>query len=450
MFSYLAASAPGNGEPPDASRRREPWRRLGFLLALGSALALTIVMMAPPQPAQAMSAIDGQWTVSHGGTGQLTLNADRTYTSTCQVYPNYEDAWCPDTSGTFLYSSGYVDFHGADGSIASYRVGGLVTSPDIIMSYFGSRTNSPLVMTKGTEFTCTDWYLPARVSPANPLLKYDAATGHFYLTGSHEQATSQTVAETAPQYFQNGSCDSHAPAVHIDSLADATVSSPPGTWAPQVMVTMKDRVGVPASGVTVNATFQNPTGDPDNPYYYQKLQCVTVADGTCIFGGFTITTSTMKTIEFKVWSASKAGSLWIEGKQFMLLTNALAVSAPTPTPTPTPIPATHHVGDLDNASTATSSTTWLPRVTVTILDANGAPVVGANVMGTFSRHTGWVTCTSQADGTCTLGYFSFSRSVKSTVVTVTKVVAVSSTYAPKTNSDPDGDSNGTTITLTRP
>ena len=52
-------------------------------------------MMAAPPPAQAVTAIDGQWTVVHGGTGQISLNADGTYTSTCQVYPNYEDAWCP-------------------------------------------------------------------------------------------------------------------------------------------------------------------------------------------------------------------------------------------------------------------------------------------------------------------------------------------------------------------
>ena len=111
-------------------------------------------MMAAPPPAQALSSIDGQWTVVHGGTGQLSLNADGTYTSTCEVYPNYEDAWCPAPSGTFQYSTmstASVTFNGSDGSTHSYRVSGLVSSPDTITSMFGSRTYSPLVMKPGTS-----------------------------------------------------------------------------------------------------------------------------------------------------------------------------------------------------------------------------------------------------------------------------------------------------------
>ena len=61
-------------------------------------------------------------------------------------------------SGTFQYSTqstASVTFNGADGSTNSYRVSGLVSSPDTITSMFGSRTYSPLVMKKGTKFVCT-------------------------------------------------------------------------------------------------------------------------------------------------------------------------------------------------------------------------------------------------------------------------------------------------------
>ena len=46
------------------------------------------------------------------------------------------------------------DLYGADGSTHSYRVSGLVSSPDTITSMFGSRTYSPLVMKPGNKFTC--------------------------------------------------------------------------------------------------------------------------------------------------------------------------------------------------------------------------------------------------------------------------------------------------------
>lgn len=36
------------------------------------------VMMVEPQSAQAVTNIDGQWAVVHGGTGQVSLNSDGT------------------------------------------------------------------------------------------------------------------------------------------------------------------------------------------------------------------------------------------------------------------------------------------------------------------------------------------------------------------------------------
>ena len=70
--------------------------------------------------------------------------------------------------------------------------------------------------------------------------------------------------------------------------------------------------------------------------------------------------------------------------------------------------------------------------------------------GTFTNHKGTLTCTTTVAGTCTLGNFSLSRSTTKTVFKVTNVVQASATYAPSANSDPDGDSNGTTITVKRP
>lgn len=157
MFNSLTGRTPHEDAPPNTCPHRRIRRRLGAVLAVASALALGLTMMTAPQSAQAQTSIQGQWTVVHGGTGLVTINIDDTYTSTCKVNPNYKDAWCPAPAGTLLYGSGYVDFHGDDGLATSYRVSGLVSSPDTITSYFGSRTSSQLVMKRGISFVCTDW-----------------------------------------------------------------------------------------------------------------------------------------------------------------------------------------------------------------------------------------------------------------------------------------------------
>jgi hypothetical protein len=339
VFNPLTANILRNEELPDDSRRRMTRQRLGAVFALASALAVGVATTAAPQTAEAVTNLDGQWTVVHGGTGQLSLNADGTYTSTCQVTPGYADAFCPAPTGTFernTLGSSFVNFHGADSSITSYRFSGDVYNPDTITSTFASTTYSPLVMKKGSEFVCTNWGDNGYRMKGSPLVYLDSTGTILYATGSHDllgPATADTqvyLAETASNYFQSGGCADFAP-------------------------------------------------------------------------------------------------------------------------TPVPTPVTHHIGDLDNATTAPSSLRkWQPTVVATVLDSTGKAVAAATVSGTFSHHTGTLTCTTAADGTCTLGNFSLNGSTSTTVFTVTGVEKPSSTYAPKANSDPDGDSNGTSITVMRP
>ncbi len=455
-------------KPPDASRRRAPRmrRRLRGLFALASTLAVGVAMLVAAQPAQAMTNLDGEWTVSHGGTGQVFLNSDGTYTSTCVVYPNYEDAWCPSPSGTFQRAANaYVDFYGSDGVNHSYRMGGLVSSPDTITSYYGSRTNSPLVMKRGAVFNCTDWDLPVHLTATNPLVEYDVATGHYYLTGSHELLTNQGVAETAPQYFQNGSCDALLLPVHVIITDDSEYSSYYGTWEPRVIVTMTDRIGAPAHGVSVVAGFDEGTvGTYDCSVVSPcRLGTNNLADSTpsAVFHIVGLTRDYAQlpiaegdSLQLTVYNPHTPTSTSTPAPTTTSTPPTTSTPAPTTTSTPpttsTPAPMSHHIGDLDNAATASSWWSWQPKVTATVLDSAGATVAGATVSGTFGSHSGTLTCLTGANGTCTVGNFSFNMFTKSTVFTVTGVVKASSTYAPKANSDPDGDSNGTTITVKRP
>lgn len=125
---------------------------------------------------------------------------------------------------------------------------------------------------------------------------------------------------------------------------------------------------------------------------------------------------------------------------------------PTPTPTATPQPGgTVHVGDLDNASTTGSRNRWNAVVVVTVHDGNDAPAANATVNGSWSSGaTGSGSCVTNGSGQCSITKSNLKGNVSSVTFTVTNVTAAGSTYTPGANHDPDGDSNGTTITLTQP
>jgi len=110
---------------------------------------------------------------------------------------------------------------------------------------------------------------------------------------------------------------------------------------------------------------------------------------------------------------------------------------------------TTHIADLD-ASTATLFYLWRGIVTILVLDQNGQPVANAYVYGNFSQGlTGSGACLTGANGTCQFGS-NWASSGNSGVFTVTNVSKSGYTYVASLNADPDGDSDGTTITVVLP
>ena len=109
---------------------------------------------------------------------------------------------------------------------------------------------------------------------------------------------------------------------------------------------------------------------------------------------------------------------------------------------------TMQVGDLDGAGTL-QGRTWTAIVTVLIEDPAHVPVSAATVSGTFSAGAkGSGTCTTGSNGTCTI---TKSRLRSGSVAfTVTNVTNATRTYDSAGNHDPDGDSNGTSVTVFRP
>ena len=87
-------------------------------------------------------------------------------------------------------------------------------------------------------------------------------------------------------------------------------------------------------------------------------------------------------------------------------------------------------------------------VTVKVVDSSGAPISGATVTGAWSGgYVGTGTCTTDTYGTCSMVSGSMKLTALSVTFTVTGVTAGGFTYDATANTDPDGDSNGTVITI---
>jgi hypothetical protein len=111
-------------------------------------------------------------------------------------------------------------------------------------------------------------------------------------------------------------------------------------------------------------------------------------------------------------------------------------------------PASVHVGDLDASRTKLSGA-WQATATVRVDAAGHAAQPGAIVRGTWG--TGATsTCTTNANGVCSVPSGSIPRKVQSTTFRVTSVTLGSAAYQSSANHDPDGDSNGTLISISRP
>jgi hypothetical protein len=116
---------------------------------------------------------------------------------------------------------------------------------------------------------------------------------------------------------------------------------------------------------------------------------------------------------------------------------------------PPPPSGTAHIGDLDGSATSQGQT-WTASVTVTAHDATHGLLSGASVSGSWTGGaTGTASCTTGASGTCTLTKPSIRKKFAKETFTVSGVSYTGLTYQAAFNHDPDGDSNGTTITIAR-
>jgi PKD repeat protein len=111
------------------------------------------------------------------------------------------------------------------------------------------------------------------------------------------------------------------------------------------------------------------------------------------------------------------------------------------------VPPEMHVGDLDQTSTLQQSS-WTAAVTITVHNSGHNVLANAVVSGSWSSGS-TASCATNASGQCTVSSAAMPRKTTSVTFTVTDVTVGAFTYAPADNHDPDGDSNGSTVSVTR-
>jgi hypothetical protein len=153
-------------------------------------------------------------------------------------------------------------------------------------------------------------------------------------------------------------------------------------------------------------------------------------------------------------SAWSSGSLrnWLKEFQVYVASGPVPTATPTPVPTPTPGEGSMmHVGDLDGSSSSGARNRWTAAVVITVHDAGDNPVSGASVNGTWSDGvSGSDVCVTDATGGCSNSRNNIKSNVSSVVFTIDGVSHPTLSYQPSANHDSDGDSDGTSVTVSKP
>jgi hypothetical protein len=113
----------------------------------------------------------------------------------------------------------------------------------------------------------------------------------------------------------------------------------------------------------------------------------------------------------------------------------------------TQAPLAMHIGDLDGTRSV-SKRTWSAKVTITVHDALHKQVSGAVVSGNWSTGAA-ASCTTGTTGACTITASKIPTSANSVTFNVGNVTKTGSTYTFAVNHDPDNDSTGTLIIVSR-
>jgi hypothetical protein len=111
------------------------------------------------------------------------------------------------------------------------------------------------------------------------------------------------------------------------------------------------------------------------------------------------------------------------------------------------------VGDLDASTKALGKKAWKATVAVSVHDEAENPLANASVSGSWSSGNplGEASCITDRNGQCSVTSPKLPSSTSSVTFSVDNVThATVSSYDTAANHDPDGDSDGTSITVSAP
>jgi hypothetical protein len=111
-------------------------------------------------------------------------------------------------------------------------------------------------------------------------------------------------------------------------------------------------------------------------------------------------------------------------------------------------PETVHVGDLDGSS-INRGRTWTAIVAITVHDANHGAVASATASGGWSDGSS-ASCVTDSSGQCAVSLSGILKRTGNVIFAVNEVAHATLTYDATDNHDPDGDSDGTSITVYKP
>jgi thermitase len=240
-----------------------------------------------------------------------------------------------------------------------------------------------------------------------------------------------TVSHVSHATLDYAAAENHDPDGDSDGTTITVYLEPPADQPPAVTITDPADGAAFASGATIG--FAGTASDAEDGDVTASLAWSSDIDGQIDTGGSVAAVLSDGVHTITATATDSAGG-----------SGSANISITVGTP------PTMHVGDLAGVGETVRSK-WQAIVTITVHDAVHGPVANATVSGAWSGGaTGGAGCTTDGNGQCSVIKNNLKSNVSSVTFTVSSVAHSSFTYAPGDNHDPDGDSDGTRITVSRP
>ncbi|HEC19084.1 MAG TPA: hypothetical protein ENI97_07035 [Gammaproteobacteria bacterium] len=238
--------------------------------------------------------------------------------------------------------------------------------------------------------------------------------------------------------------------VHVSDL-DSISEDRTTVWVPKVVISVNNQEDQAEAGAVVTGNWNIGIRTP--------VSCTTNSTGTC-----TISNTAQDLVAGAPAAVFTVTDVARTGKVYDAAANSdpdgdsdgttISINPPALPLPPSTTGTTASISDLDGSSIATSTFYWQASVTAHVMDDNGNPVNDATVFGHWKgTSTLYGSCITDVSGACTIINSNISidfYSPKSVQYTVKSIIHPTLSYDASANSDPDGDSDGTTIGIVQP